>query len=141
AVTRSTSACRLRPLDRAASPTPDSLLLSELTHDEVAFHLRLRRALVVAPSPRLLDVIVDFGETAAVRDLRVLVEDLARIAEERVRQLLRQFGHDSSRATGFSGDEVEHVELPTRCGEKARDVPHALDISQHRGPPAEHDRP
>ncbi len=58
----------------------------ELSDEEVAFGVGLRGALGVAGGARLLDVVVDLGETSAVGVLGSRVEHLARVAERRSRQ-------------------------------------------------------
>ena len=61
----------------------------ELSNEEVAFGVGLRGPLGVADGARLLDVVVDLGEASAVGVLGSRVEDLARVAECRARQVGR----------------------------------------------------
>ena len=55
----------------------------QLSDEEVAFGVGLRGALGVPEGARLLDVILDLIEAAAVRRLGFVVEDLAGVAEAR----------------------------------------------------------
>src|SRR5688572_33047027 len=61
----------------------------ELSNEEVAFGVGLRRPLGVPGGARLLDVVVDLGEASAVGVLGLRVEELARVAECRARQVDR----------------------------------------------------
>ena len=100
----------------------------ELSDQEVALGVGLRLPLGVLEGARLLDVVFDLGEAAAVGGLGPLVEHLARVAEC---HLLPR----------FSGDQVQHVELAARVGEELREIPHALEIADAHRAPLEHHRP
>src|SRR5919109_235423 len=90
---------------------------------------------------RLLDVVLDLGEAAAVRGLRGRVEHLACIAECRMREAGRPAALDLRHAAALGGNEVQHVELPAGVGQEPREVPHPLEVSHSHRAPLKHNRP
>jgi hypothetical protein len=84
----------------------------QLSHEEIAFGVGLRGPLRVPEGARLLDVILDVGETPAVRVLGLLVEHLTGVADCRVRQLGRTAALDLRNGARLGGYEVQHVDLP-----------------------------
>ena len=106
----------------------------ELSNEEVSFGVGLRGPLGVPDGARLLDVVFDLGEASAVRVFRLRVEQLARIAECRPRQAGGGLAAVWLRnIAGLGGDEIQHVELPARIGEKPREVTHALEVAHTDG--------
>ena len=73
--------------------------------------------------------------------LCVRVEDLARVAESRRREVGALGARDLRSPAGFGGNEVQHVELPAGGRKEPREVPHALEVSHAHGAPLEHERP
>ena len=116
----------------APAATAEAERAGQLSNEEAAFGVGLRGPLVVPGRARLLDVVIDLGEASAVRVLGLRVEELARIAECRARQV----GHltlVALRTAGFRGDEVQHVKLAARSGEEPGEVPHALEVAHVDG--------
>src|SRR5215210_6703745 len=100
----------------------------ELSDQQVALGVGLRLPPRVPEGARLLDVLFDLDEAAAVGGLGPLVEHLSRVAECRL-------------LSRFSGDQVQHVELATRVAEELREIPHALEIADVDRAPLEDHRP
>ena len=100
----------------------------ELSDQEVALGVGLRLAHGVLQCARLLDVVLDLGEAAAVGGLGPLVEDLARVPG----------CHPLPR---LGGDQVQHVVVPAGMGEELSEIAHALEIADAHRPPFEDHRP
>jgi len=77
----------------------------------------------------LIDVVFDLGQASAVGVLRSSVEDLARVAECRARQVAGVAAVQLRTVAGLGGDEIEHVVLPAWIGEEPREVPHAFKVA------------
>ena len=101
----------------------------------------LRGPLGVAGGMRLLEVVVDLGEASAVSLLGPCVEDLARVADCRARHERCVAAVWLHTAGTLGGDEVEHVVLPARIGEKPREVSHAFQVAHVDGVSFEAHRP
>ena len=69
----------------------------ELANEEVAFGVSLCGPLAVPGSMRLVDVVVDLGEPAAIGGLGLRVQDLTRIAERRAWRVARLTARDLDR--------------------------------------------
>lgn len=110
---------------------PDST--RQFPYQEVAFGIRLRRARRVAEHLRLRDVLVDLGETTAIRGLGARVEQFAGITccgegERTIAHL---------RSTSLESDKVQHMELSSGISKEPCQVPHAFRIPNACGVPLE----
>ena len=120
------SALRGRRGPPIATAQPDCA--RELSDQEVTLGVGLRLPHGVLERARLLDVVVDLGEAAAVGGLGALVEHRTRVPERR-------------RLPGLTGDQVQHVDLTARVGEELCEISDALEIADANGAPVEHHQP
>lgn len=104
----------------SSATTTEAERARQLSNEEVAFGVGLRGSFGVAGGARLLDVVVDLGETSAVGLLGSRMEDLARVADWRARQVDRLAAVDRHTGPGLGGDEIQYMVLPARVGEEPR---------------------
>src|SRR3954468_23636175 len=93
----------------SSATTTEAERARQLSNEEVAFGVGLRRPLGVAGGTRLLDVVVDLGEAPAVGLLGSRIEDLARVADCRARPVDRLAAVDQHSGAGLGGDQIKHM--------------------------------
>src|SRR5688500_13895863 len=106
----------------SARATTQAKCARKLANEEVAFCVGLRGPLGVPGGAGLVEVVVDLCEASPIGSLGCGVEELARVPEARARQGGRCLSVSVRIACRFGGDEIEHVEFPSRFGEKPGEV-------------------
>src|SRR5687767_1492686 len=107
----------------------------QLAGEEFTLRLRLCGAFAVAEQVRLVDVVLDLGESPAIGGFRLLIQQHAGVHVMADGEAVLSLGKRSRLAFPLRGDEVECVKLASRFAEQAREIAEASRVVHtHREP-------